>query len=55
MTTPVTLVFNMMKCFVVKRSLVGKEQVLAGRDLTGRMARMRITDCTALTLFGELI
>jgi len=27
----------------------------AGRDLTGRMARVRINRCTALTLFGELL
>jgi hypothetical protein len=34
MTAPVTLVFNIMKCFVVKRSLVGKEQVLFLRQLS---------------------
>lgn len=27
----------------------------AGRDLTGKLARVRLTDCTALTLFGELV
>ena len=27
----------------------------AGRDLTGRLARVRLTDCTPLTLFGELV
>ena len=34
MTAPVTLVFNIMKCFVVKRTLVGKEQVLFLRQLS---------------------
>ena len=27
----------------------------AGRDLTGRLARIRLTDCTPLTLFGDLV
>ncbi|MAB89799.1 MAG: tRNA (N6-isopentenyl adenosine(37)-C2)-methylthiotransferase MiaB [Planctomycetes bacterium] len=27
----------------------------AGKDLTGRLVRVRLTDCTALTLFGELV
>lgn len=27
----------------------------AGRDLTGRLARVKLTDCTSLTLFGELV
>jgi len=26
----------------------------AGRDPTGRMVRVRLIDCTPLTLFGEL-
>jgi hypothetical protein len=34
MTAPVTLVFNILKCFVIKRSLVGKEQVLFLRQLS---------------------
>ena len=38
MNPPVTLVFNIMKCFVVKRALVGKEQVRFLRQLSNYIA-----------------